>query len=210
MRQPLGQRKTAPNTSAVKEVSPQQMLIPSKPKQQSAKLADKTVDRQKQSPGRQMNPIVLADEQAERQENGSTIIRKKYLAISTDVESGRQLQTLVTPIPASSLKKASPSPPEDEEPERNIMARSIIAGFPRRALEKLLLHAALGNISVMKEVIAWNAKHPVEKDEIISVQPKPNVSSVDYDKDSNLTAQEYSLHSTRTVQSRAESWEKTT
>jgi hypothetical protein len=134
--------------------------------------------QKKQAPmARLRSPTPSSDEEAERQAAPKPTPRKVSLATSTTTERSRE----------QSVRKAH-SPPENAESEREVMARSIIAGFPRRALETLLLNAALGSTSVMKDVIKWNSKHPVEEEQSVWFQSEHGPITVENDDPNNFRA----------------------
>lgn len=169
---------------------------------------------------------------AERQTNFTVSAPEKDTGLQKQGLAEQRVSTAVSPagkdIERQQKQKPAPIqitiPPQDEsaqqlqtqlvsaqamDSERKIMARSIIAGFPRRALETLLLDAALGNTNVMKEVIEWNSKHPVQEEETprrLSKSPllsnnltddndtilvEPHAIVIDDDEDFSYTFQAY-------------------
>ncbi|CZR57817.1 uncharacterized protein PAC_07706 [Phialocephala subalpina] len=118
--------------------------------------------------------ISPADKDIEQQQKRKQLLAEQRASTISTADKDIERQQKPKPAPIQIA-----IPPQDEgtqqqlqnqlvsaqamDSERRIMARSIIAGFPRRALESLLLDAALGNTSVMKEVIEWNSKNPVEE-----------------------------------------------
>lgn len=128
--------------------------------------------------------------------------QRPIYTISSDVvepipaqQQNRQpIPPTASPIRAQQLRQ-KPIPPRNEsiDPVCKAMARSIIAGLPRKALEELLLSAAMGNTSVMDKVVEWNMKHPVQEEEATEANNDPR-SATRQPNHGSLQVAEYSHH----------------
>lgn len=102
--------------------------------------------------------------------------RENTISPTAPVRAPSQNLPTAPPLDTSgpqSLDKGTTATPAIE-----VMARSLIAGFPRRALRTLLLNASLNTPAVMEEVLEWNLKQDSEEEAPILAQSNSRSSTI--------------------------------